>query len=156
MTWMGTLAATVWSLAMVGSVWVAEIDRFLAMIVFGAGLALPSLLLGSALLSGELARREARRTPKLVARYDEARIVLRGAEQRVAILVRARDARSRGELDVLRRLVARVYAQRALLQASQGDRNRFRSAVRDLREELLASARTVMISGPPRKPVLQR
>ena len=148
---MGTVAAAVWSLAMVGSVWVAHVDRFLAMIVFGAGLALPSLVLGSALLSVELARSQPRPAPKLVARYDEARIVLRGAEQRAAILVRARDARSRDELDVLRRGIARVHAQQALLQASQGDRNRFRSVVRDLREELLANARTVMISGPPRR-----
>ena len=152
MTRMGILAAAVWSLAMVGSVWVAAVDRFLAMIVFGAGLALPSLLLGSALLSVELARSQPRPTPKLVARYDEARIVLRGAEQRAAILVRARDARSRDELDLLRRGIARVCAQRALLQASQGDRHRFRSVVRDLREELLANARTVMISGSSRRP----
>ena len=136
---------------MVGSVWVADVDPFLAMIVFGAGLALPSLLLGAALLSVELSRREPHPTPNLVARYDEARIVLRGAEQRAAILVRARDARSRDELDALRRRIAHVCAQRALLQASIGDPNRFRTAVRDLREELLASACTVMISGPPRR-----
>jgi hypothetical protein len=133
---------------------VADANRFLAMMVFGAGLALASLLLGSALLSVELARPAKRPAPQLVARYDEARIVLRGAEQRVAILTRARDTRSQEELDVLRRLVARVYAQRALLQASMGDRNRFGTAVRELREELLTSARTVMISG--RDALLQR
>jgi hypothetical protein len=153
---MGGLAAAVWFFAMVGSVLVADVNRFLAMIVFGAGLALASLLLGSALLHVELARPEPRPTPRLVARYDEARIVLRGAEQRAAILVRARDGRSREELDVLRRLVARVYAQQALLQASMGDRNRFRTAVRELREELLASARTVMISSSLRRAPLQR
>jgi hypothetical protein len=143
---MGSVAALVWSLAMVGSVWVAPVDRYLAMIVFGAGLALPSLLLGSALLAVELSRPQPRPAPKLVARYDEARIVLKGAERRAAILAGTRDARARGELDVLRRGIARVYAQQALLQASQGDRNRFRSAVRDLRDELLANARTVVIS----------
>ena len=145
---MGVLAAAVWFVAMVLSVLVADVNRFLAMIVFGGGVALPSLILGSALLTVELARPEPRPTPKLVARYDEARIVLRGAEQRAAILVR--DTRSREDLDVLRRLIARVYAQQALLQASMGDRNRFRTAVRDLREELLTSARTVMISDSPR------
>jgi hypothetical protein len=120
------------------------------MIVFGAGLALPSLILGSTLLAVELSRPAPRPTPKLVARYDEARIVLRGAERRAAVLVLGRDARSRADLAVLRRLIARVYAQQALLQASMGDRTRFRTAVRELREELLASARTVMMSGPPR------
>jgi hypothetical protein len=144
---MGGLAAAVWFLAMMGSVLVADANRFLAMIVFGAGLALASLLLGSALLSVELARPEPRPTPRLVTRYDEARIVLRGAERRVAILTRARDTRAQEELDLLRRLVARVYAQQALLQASMGDRNRLRTAVRELREELLTSARTVMIAG---------
>ena len=148
---MGALAAAVWFFSMAVSVLVADVDRFLAMIVFGAGLALPSLLLGSTLLAMELSRPPPRPTPKLVARYDEARIVLRGAEQRAAILVRGRDARSSADLDVLRRLMARVYAQQALLQASTGDAHRFRSAVRELREELLASARTVMVSGPPRR-----
>ena len=149
---MGPLAAAVWFLAMVGSMLVADVDRFLGMIVFGAGLALASLMLGSTLLAVELSRPAPRPTPKLVARYDDARIVLRGAEQRAAILVRARDARSTADLDVLRRLIARVYAQQALLQASMGDGHRFRSAVRELREELLASARTVMMSGPSRRP----
>jgi hypothetical protein len=150
---MGALAATVWFLAMVGSVLVADVNRFLAMIVFGGGLALPSLILGWALLGVELERPAPRPTPKLLANYDEARIVLRGAEQRAAIL--GRDARSSRDLDVLRRLIARVHAQQALLQASMGDRNRFRAAVRELREELLSNARTVMISGSARRP-LQR
>ena len=153
---MGALAAAVWLFAMVGSMRVADVDRFLAMIVFGAGLALPSLILGSTLLAVELSRPAPRPSPKLVARYDEARIVLRGAEQRAAILLRARDARSTADLAVLRRLIARVYAQQALLQASMGDRHRFKSAVRELREELLASARTVMISGPTRRPAHAR
>ena len=148
---MGAVAAVVWFLAMVGSMLVADVNRFLAMIVFGAGLALSSLTLGATLLAVELSRPPPRPTPKLVARYDEARIVLRGAEQRAALLVRARGTRSTEDLDVLRRLIARVVAQQALLHASMGDRNRFRSAVRDLREELLASARTVLISGSPRR-----
>jgi len=153
---MGALAAAVWFVAMAVSVAVADANRFLGMIVFGAGLALPSLILGSTLLAVELSRPLPRPTPKLVARYDEARIVLRGAERRAATLVRARDARSTDDLAVLRRLIARVYAQQALLQASMGDRTRFRTAVRDLREELLTSARTVMISGSPRRAPLQR
>jgi hypothetical protein len=154
---MGALAAAAWFLAMVGSVLVADVNRFLGMIVFGAGLALPSLILGCTLLAVELSRPAPRSAPKLVVRYDEARIVLRGAEQRAKLLVRARDPRSLEDLAVLRRLIARVYAQQALLQASRGDGHRFRSAVRELREELLASARTVMISAPPRRTVpLQR
>jgi hypothetical protein len=148
---MGGFAVAVWFVAMVGAVLVADVDRYLAMIVFGAGLTLASLVLGSALVTVVLSPPEPRPTPKLVARYDEARVVLRGAEERAAILARARDPAAREELEVLRRLVARVYAQQALLQASMGDRNCFRSAVRDLREELLASARTVMISGSPRR-----
>src|SRR5436190_6523154 len=130
----GTVAAVVWFFAMAGSMLVADVNRFLGMIVFGAGLALPSLMLGATLLAMELSRPAPRLTPKLVARYDEARIVLRGAEQRAAILVRARDARSSADLVVLRRLIARVYAQQALLQSSMGDRDRFRTAVRELRE----------------------
>jgi len=153
---MGAFAAGVWLFAMAGSVLVADVNRFLAMIVFGAGLALPSLLVGSTLLALELSRPAPRPTPKLVARYDEARIVLRGAEQRAAILVRGRDARSSEDLQILRRLIASVYAQQALLQASTGDHNRFRTAVRELREELLASARTVMISDSSRRSPLQR
>jgi len=147
---MGAFAAAVWFVAMAVSVLVADVNRFLGIIVFGAGLALPSLILGSTLLAVELSRPAPRPTPKLAARYDEARIVLRGAEQRAAILVRGRDARSRADLAVLRRLIAQVYAQQALLEASMGDRDRFRTAVRELREELLASARTVMISDLPR------
>ncbi len=157
---MGALCAALSLLTTIAATCLALVDVFLAMVVLGAGLTVASLLLAATLLYVELSRPEPRARPvggsKLLARHDEARAALRSAEQRASFLVRASDPRSREELDVLRRLVARVYAQQALVHASMGDRERFRSAVSELREELLASARTVMIAGPVRRPPLER
>jgi hypothetical protein len=149
----GLVAAACLSCTIAASMALLSVDVFLAFVVFGAGVAIASFAVALALARGLLAPAPpARPTPRLVARHEAARATLRVAEQRVILLARATDRRSRRELDTLRRLIARVCAQQALVLASSGDVRRLRVVVGELRDELASTARTVLVDAPrPRR-----